>query len=94
MPSAGKELLDDSIKNKAVFVVSKSYCPYCKKTKEILKKYKINSDVFKWLDIDKLDDEEKIQKYMMKLTGARSVPRVFIGGKFFGGGDQTEDAHR
>lgn len=26
------------------------------------------------------------------LTGARSVPRVFIGGKFLGGGDETASA--
>ena len=94
MPSAGKEMIDDYIKNKAVFVVSKSYCPYCKKTKDILKKYKINKEVFEWLDIDKLDDTEKIQRYMGKLTGAKSVPRVFIGGQFVGGGDETEAAHR
>ena len=31
---------------------------------------------------------------MKKLTGGRSVPRVFIGGKFLGGGDETEAAHR
>ena len=75
MPAAGKQMLDDFIANKAVFVVSKSYCPYCKKTKDILKKYKIKKEVFQWLDIDKLDDCEKIQKYMEKLTGERSVPR-------------------
>ena len=31
---------------------------------------------------------------MKKLTGGRSVPRVFIGGNFVGGGDETEAAHR
>lgn len=29
------------------------------------------------------------QDYMQQLTGARSVPRVFIQGKFIGGGDDT-----
>ena len=31
---------------------------------------------------------------MKQLTGGRSVPRVFIGGKCIGGGDETEGAHR
>ena len=31
---------------------------------------------------------------MKKLTGGRSVPRVFIGGQFVGGGDETVAAHR
>ncbi|KAL8443888.1 hypothetical protein Emed_006548 [Eimeria media] len=30
-----------------------------------------------------------IQDYMLKKTGARSVPRVFINGKFFGDGSAT-----
>ena len=31
---------------------------------------------------------------MKQLTGARSVPRVFIDGKCIGGGDETMAAHR
>ena len=31
----------------------------------------------------------EIQDYMKTKTGARSVPRVFINGKFYGGGDET-----
>ena len=30
-----------------------------------------------------------IQNYLQQITGARSVPRVFINGKFYGGGDET-----
>ena len=35
-----------------------------------------------------------VKDYMKQLTGGRSVPRVFIGGKCIGGGDETEGAHR
>lgn len=35
---------------------------------------------------------EAIQDYMKQKTGARSVPRVFINGRFFGGGDATVSA--
>jgi glutaredoxin 3 len=34
-------------------------------------------------------DMAAIQDYLKELTGARSVPRVFINGKFYGGGDET-----
>ena len=34
-----------------------------------------------------------IQDYLLKLTGARSVPRVFIGGKCIGGGSETRALH-
>jgi glutaredoxin 3 len=30
-----------------------------------------------------------VQDALGELTGARSVPRVFVGGKFIGGGDDT-----
>ena len=35
------------------------------------------------------DDGDAIQDYLKKITGARSVPRVFIGGKCIGGGSET-----
>ena len=35
-------------------------------------------------------DGAAIQEYLGELTGGRSVPRVFVGGKFIGGGDDTD----
>ena len=37
-------------------------------------------------------DADKIQDALLKITKGRSVPRVFIHGKFFGGGDDTAAA--
>ena len=77
------------MRKKTIFFVWESptgeYQPYARENP--IKKYKIKKEVFEWLNIDKLDDSEKIQKYMGKLTGAMSVPRVFIWGQFVGGGD-------
>lgn len=36
----------------------------------------------------------EIQDILKEMTGGRSVPRVFIGGVFLGGGDETEAAAR
>ena len=41
-----------------------------------------------------IDDGSAIQDYLLKLTGARSVPRVFVGGKCIGGGTETQDLHK
>lgn len=38
-----------------------------------------------------VDDGSAIQDYLHTLTGARSVPRVFVGGKFIGGGSEVKD---
>lgn len=36
------------------------------------------------------DDGNAIQDYLLSITGGRSVPRVFIGQKFIGGGSETK----
>jgi len=44
------------------------------------------------LQLDNLpagDNIIDIQDALHEITGARSVPRVFVGGKFIGGGDDT-----
>jgi glutaredoxin 3 len=50
---------------------------------------------FQYLAIELEDrpDCDQIQDELQKLTGARSVPRVFIDGKFIGGGDATESLY-
>ena len=40
------------------------------------------------------DDGDAIQDYLKTVTGARTVPRVFIGGKCIGGGSETRDLHQ
>ena len=41
------------------------------------------------MELDKTPDGPAIQDIMLGMTGGRSVPRVFINGKFIGGGDDT-----
>ena len=83
--------IDSFIKNNKVAIISKSYCPYCTTAKKafdsIDQKYEV-------LEIEDREDCQAIQDYMMKLTGARSVPRVFINGKFEGGGDDISAKNR
>jgi glutaredoxin 3 len=90
----GKALVSELIKCKKVLMISKASCPFCVKAKEALKNYKINPEVYEILEIAGRDDCSEIQDFMKQLTGARSVPRVFIDGKCIGGGDETMSAHR
>ena len=113
---SGKEFADGKIASKKVLVISKSYCPFCKKAKQVLGKYKIPADNIEYIEIENRPDMDEIQAsvestklfsepepntqahisynsypqdHMRSLTGARSVPRVFIGGKCVGGGDEV-----
>jgi len=83
-----KTFVDDLIKQPPVLVISKSYCPYCKKAKAALAEVVPQNDIVV-VELDQRQDGDAIQDYMQEKTGARSVPRVFVKGKFLGGGDDT-----
>ncbi|CEF65105.1 Glutaredoxin-1 [Strongyloides ratti] len=84
-----KKWIDESIEGNKIFVISKSYCPYCVKAKKALESFNIKDGSMKWMDIENHPEMNAIQDYMGVLTGSRSVPKVFIGGKYLGGGDDT-----
>ncbi|PSC75401.1 CPYC type [Micractinium conductrix] len=85
--SAAKEIVDQAIAGNKVCVFSKTYCPYCTKAKRALQRFLKNFFV---MELDSRNDGNDIQNYLAELTGGRSVPRVFVNGKFIGGGDDTE----
>mmetsp|Transcript_43862 Transcript_43862/g.103274 ORF Transcript_43862/g.103274 Transcript_43862/m.103274 type:complete len:134 (-) Transcript_43862:102-503(-) len=79
----------DAIKNNKVQIFSKSYCPFCKKTKQLF----ANLDVdFHVDELDQMEDGAAVQQELMKLSGQRTVPNVFIGGKHVGGNDDCQRA--
>ncbi|XP_070495098.1 uncharacterized protein [Chironomus tepperi] len=82
-----QQFVKDSISKKRVVIFSKSYCPYCVMAKEQFKK--INFD-FLAVEIEDRPDCQEIQDVLNEMTGARSVPRVFIDGKFVGGGTDVK----
>ena len=59
-----------------------------------MSKYAINHEDIEILEIENRPDMDEIQRYMKKLTGQSSVPRVFIGGKCIGGGDDVMALHQ
>ena len=84
-----KDRIEQLINQYPVFMISKSYCPYCLIGENVLYKYKIPQDKLKVLEIDDDPDMDDIQDYMRKRTGARSVPRIFIKGECIGGGSDA-----
>jgi len=45
---------------------------------------------FGLIELDNRDDGAAIQDALLAITGGRTVPRVFIGGKFVGGGSEVK----
>ena len=73
-------------------VFSKSYCPYCTKAKAALSSIGALAGA-KVYELDQSSpggfNAGDFQAELGKMTGATSVPRVFVNGKFIGGGDDT-----
>jgi glutaredoxin 3 len=87
-----KAEIDAMIAEHKVFMVSKGFCPHCTRTKEALDSLGVQYHVLELEDADHnplYEDSADVQDYMKEKTGARSVPRVFVGGKFVGGADDT-----
>mmetsp|Transcript_18983 Transcript_18983/g.48019 ORF Transcript_18983/g.48019 Transcript_18983/m.48019 type:complete len:94 (+) Transcript_18983:182-463(+) len=80
--------LDDALAAHKVVVVSKSWCPFCKRALAILRDYNIE-------DMIVLDAEAdpSVQARAAELSGVRTVPNVFINGKSIGGCDNTTALH-
>ncbi|KAF8224875.1 glutaredoxin [Tricholoma matsutake] len=83
-----------TIADNKVTIFSKSWCPYCKQTKDLFARE------FQELEpkIVELDDEsldgDKIQEYLKEKSGQRTVPNVFISQKHIGGNDNVQAAFR
>lgn len=87
---AGSEPADAAVSRwvseNPVVVFSKTWCPFCQKAKDALGS--AGAD-FLVVELDEREDGDDIQAALEAKTGVRTVPRVFIGGKCIGGGDDT-----
>ena len=68
-------------------VFSKSYCPYCNNSKRILDE--LNAK-YTAVELNQVDDGDDIQKALLKITGQRTVPNIFIGQVHIGGNSDLE----
>lgn len=71
-----------------VVVYSTDYCPYCDRAKALLKKRDIAFE-----EIDVTNDPDK-RAWLVKTTGRRTVPQIFIKGEAIGGSDELHALDR
>ncbi|PIO76696.1 Glutaredoxin [Teladorsagia circumcincta] len=90
-PQSPGEIIDAYISSKPVVVFSKTWCPFCRKAKAALATLRLRREQFEYIELDERSDlpMDAIQDEFQKRYGSRSVPKVFIGGQFIGGGDDT-----
>ncbi len=62
------------------------YCPYCMQAKALLKERGVES-----IDEIAIDGRPDERETMIRLTGKRTVPQIFIGETYVGGCDDLHD---
>eukprot|EP00320_Phaeocystis_rex_P021609 CAMPEP_0119056842 /NCGR_PEP_ID=MMETSP1178-20130426/1413_1 /TAXON_ID=33656 /ORGANISM="unid sp, Strain CCMP2000" /LENGTH=132 /DNA_ID=CAMNT_0007037617 /DNA_START=71 /DNA_END=469 /DNA_ORIENTATION=- len=78
-----------AIDSDKVVIFSKSWCPFCLKTKALFDQL---GTAYTTVELDEMDDGPAIQDALLGETGQRTVPNVFVGGVHLGGNDDTQQA--
>lgn len=68
--------------SKQVIIYTKSYCPYCVKAKQLLKNKNVNA-----IEIDITNNQSLIEEMLLKSSGRKTVPQIFIDDFHVGGCD-------
>ncbi|XP_071342429.1 glutaredoxin 2 isoform X1 [Trachinotus anak] len=85
------QYVQEVVAQNCVVIFSKTTCPYCKMAKNVF------SDIgatYKVVELDEHSDGRRLQEALAQMTGARTVPRVFINGNCIGGGSDTKQLHQ
>lgn len=84
----------DYIQKDFVQIFSKSWCPYCKKAKELLNQYNLlSSGKTLCNELDKMTDGKEIQNVLTNYTKQKTVPYIFFYSKFIGGYSELYNLH-
>ncbi len=81
------QFVHDSIDNNKVVIFSKTTCLYSNLAKEQFQKLNFP---YLTIELDRRDDGNLIQAILGEMTDASTVPRVFVDGKFIGGGTEVK----
>ncbi|KAG8919701.1 glutaredoxin [Tulasnella sp. 417] len=88
---AVKEIVEEAIANHKVAIFSKTYCPYCRRAKELIKSFDLPEGEVEIVELDIRDDGSAIQDYLYEKTGQRTVPNIFIKKEHVGGSSDLLD---
>lgn len=87
MSEAAQKKVQQMVDDNGVVVFSKSYCPYCNNTKRLLDGYGAK---YTHYELNQESDGSDIQEALLKITGQRTVPNIFINKVHIGGNSDFE----
>ncbi|KAE8294634.1 Glutaredoxin-2, mitochondrial Precursor [Larimichthys crocea] len=85
------QYVQEVVSQNCVVIFSKTTCPYCKMAKNVFSEI---GTTYKVIELDEHNDGRRLQEALAQVTGARTVPRVFINGNCIGGGSDTKQLHQ
>ncbi|XP_075473046.1 glutaredoxin 2 [Ascaphus truei] len=86
LPSESVKMVQEMVSQNSVVIFSKTSCPYCTMAKEAFNDINVS---YKTVELDQQEHGNQIQEALLQITGARTVPRVFVNGTCIGGGTET-----
>ncbi|XP_039983722.1 glutaredoxin 2 isoform X3 [Xiphias gladius] len=89
--TACAQYVQEVVSQNCVVIFSKTTCPYCKMAKNVFNEI---GATYKVIELDEHNDGRRLQEALAQMTGARTVPRVFINGNCIGGGSDTKQLHQ
>ncbi|XP_065100391.1 glutaredoxin 2 isoform X2 [Paramisgurnus dabryanus] len=85
------QFVQDVVSRNCVVIFSKTTCPYCNMAKNVFNEIGAS---YKVIELDEHNDGRRLQETLAQMTGARTVPRVFVNGQCIGGGSDTKQLHQ
>ena len=85
--------VNSKIQSGRLVVFIKPTYPYCRRTQELLSQLPFKQGLLEFVDITANGNTTEIQDYLQQLTGARTVPQVFIGKECIGGYTDLVNIH-
>jgi glutaredoxin 3 len=91
--------IDNYIQDHDIMVFAKSTCKYCKNSKKVLDRMHKHTGMKGWkarfMYLDYMStDGPKIHSALVAQTGHKTVPNVFISGKFIGGNTELTELYK
>uniref|UniRef100_H2N4B8 Glutaredoxin-2, mitochondrial n=1 Tax=Pongo abelii TaxID=9601 RepID=H2N4B8_PONAB len=83
--------IQETISDNCVVIFSKTSCSYCTMAKKLFRDMNVN---YKVVELDLLEYGNQFQDALYKMTGGRTVPRIFVNGTFIGGATDTHRLHK
>uniref|UniRef100_A0A8C0S942 Glutaredoxin-2, mitochondrial n=1 Tax=Canis lupus familiaris TaxID=9615 RepID=A0A8C0S942_CANLF len=83
--------IQETISDNCVVIFSKTSCSYCTMAKKLFHDMNVK---YKVVELDMLEYGSQFQDALYKMTGERTVPRIFINGTFIGGATDTHRLHK